>query len=121
MARSKPRDVKPSNESASDVLRRGREDYLARAWRDAYDALCEADREGALGWEDLERLAVSAGLIGDDEKLLETQERLHPVHLDAGRELRAPHSAFLIRFPLMSLREMGRAPALLPRAERTLQ
>ncbi len=121
MARSKPRDVKTSNESASDVLRRGREDYLARAWRDAYDALCEADREGALGWEDLERLAVSAGLIGDDEKLLETQERLHRVHLDAGRELRAAHSAFWIGFRLMSLGEMGRAQAWLARAERIVQ
>src|SRR5260370_16758321 len=106
MARSKPRDVKPSNESASDVLRRGREDYLARAWRDAYDALCEADREGALGWEDLERLAVSAGLIGDDEKLLTTQERLHRVPLAAGPHLRAPHSPFSLPFRLFSLRAM---------------
>jgi hypothetical protein len=89
MEGSKPRDVNTSNAGASDALLRGREHYLGRAWRDAYDALCEAEREGALGWEDLQRLAVSAGLVGNNEKLLETQARLHRVHLEAGRELPA--------------------------------
>jgi hypothetical protein len=76
-------------DGASDALRRGRERYVVRAWRDAYDALCEADREGALSWEDLERLAWSAGLVGEDEKWLATQERVHHAHLEAGRELPA--------------------------------
>jgi DNA-binding CsgD family transcriptional regulator len=117
----KPPDGQASNDGASDQLRRGRERYVARAWRDAYDALCVADREGALSCEDLERLAWSAGLIGENEKWLETQERVHHAHLESGRELPAARTAFWIGFRLMSLGEPGRGQAWLARAERIVQ
>jgi hypothetical protein len=44
-----------------DALTAGREAYERRAWGDAYHRLAGA---GALGAEDLDRLAVAAYLIG---------------------------------------------------------
>jgi DNA-binding CsgD family transcriptional regulator len=99
-------------------LERGRTAYAQRAWADAYGALLRADQHAPLDDEDLERLALAAGLSGHDAEMLQLQERLYHQRLEADRGLPAARCAFWIGFRLTSMREMGKASAWLQRAQR---
>ncbi|HLM49499.1 MAG TPA: hypothetical protein VK279_03055 [Solirubrobacteraceae bacterium] len=77
-------------------LERGREYYANDAWRDACEALSAADRSEPLGADDLERLATAAYLTGGEGRYLQTLERGHRAHLDAGDAPRAMRCAFWI-------------------------
>ena len=110
-----------SQHEAADAgasLVRGRRHYTERAWADARDALLTADAERALCAEDLERLAMAAGLIGKEEEQLKALERAHHAHLAAGDELRAARVAFWSGYRLLPLGEPGRAQAWFARAQR---
>jgi DNA-binding CsgD family transcriptional regulator/tetratricopeptide (TPR) repeat protein len=96
----------------------GRHAYERRAWRDAYDALSEANAAGQLAADDVERLAWSAILTGHDEPALDAFERLHQLRLDAGEALRAARAAFWLALRAMSLGQTARASGWLGRAER---
>jgi hypothetical protein len=50
----------------ADASDRGRDSFGRRAWGDAFAELSVADRESALGLEDLEQLAVAAYMVGAD-------------------------------------------------------
>ena len=50
------------------ALRRGRAAYADRVWREAFDALTEANRQKSLGPADLELLARSAYMLGLDDE-----------------------------------------------------
>ena len=63
-----------------DHLSAGREAYARGDWREAREALLQADAADALGAEDLERLATAAYLVGRDE--------------ERGRERRMSREAF---------------------------
>ncbi len=105
----------------SGDLARGRAFATERAWSDARDALARADEQAPLGIADLELLALSSGLAGDEAAMLRTQERLHHVHLEAGSVRAAARSAFWIAYRLLSLGEAGRAQGWLARAERLVE
>ncbi|HSL01134.1 MAG TPA: helix-turn-helix transcriptional regulator [Rubrobacteraceae bacterium] len=105
---------------ASEELRRGRESYARRAWRDAYESLSRADQSAPLGAEDLELLATSAYMLGRDDDL-SALERAHHLHLDAGETLRAARCALWVGMHLSVRREMGRATGWLGRAQRLVQ
>ena len=49
---------------AAPAVERGRKAYADRAWRDAYEALSNADRKEALAAEDLESRWVSGNMVG---------------------------------------------------------
>jgi DNA-binding CsgD family transcriptional regulator len=102
------------------VLDRARLHHQQRAWTDAYQAFLLADQEAPLGPEDLERLAMTAYLVGHDEEYLATLERAHHAHLDAGQCSRAVRCAFWLGFRLLMRNETGRATGWLSRAERLL-
>ncbi len=51
--------------------------YERHAWGEAYDGLTAADAAGALGAEDLERLAIAAYLIGRPGESVEVGARAH--------------------------------------------
>ena len=72
-----------SSSSPSD-LEAGRAAYAERRWREACDRLAQADRECPLAGEDLDRLAWSFALLGQNDLLFATLERLYNVQLDAG-------------------------------------
>lgn len=97
---------------------KGRSAYERRAWGDAYDALSQASAEGPLDADDVERLALSAGLTGHEDSLIEAFERLHQLRLDAGEVLRAARAAFWLAMRLFSLGEVARASGWLVRAQR---
>src|SRR5690606_241315 len=80
----------------TDHLQSGREFYARRAWADAFDALTLADGATPLESDDLERLAMSAFLIGREMEYTAALERAHHACLDAGLWTRAARSAFWI-------------------------
>ena len=101
-------------------LRRGREFYGRRAWGEAYRSLALADQAAPLEAEDLERLAISAYLIGRDDDYLTALERAHHGHLVAGEDVRAVRCAFWLGLRLLFRGEIGRATGWLARARRLL-
>jgi DNA-binding CsgD family transcriptional regulator len=87
---------------------------------EAFARLSAADREMALAPEDLERLAVAAHLVGEDEASAAAWERAHRQHLGQGDVVPAVRSAFWLVFGLFNRGEMARAGGWLARAQRLL-
>ena len=107
-----------ANGVAAPAVERGRQAYADRAWRDAYEALSNADREEALAAEDLGLLSISAYMLGRHEDFYRALERAHQAFLDQGEGLRAAYCAFWVGINLMQEGEMGRAGGWLGRARR---
>jgi DNA-binding CsgD family transcriptional regulator len=107
--------------AATDALEQGRTSYQRREWKDAFRLLTSADRIAPLGAADLERVAWSAALTGQDDEMVKALERAHQGYVDGGQDLRAVTMAFWAGFRLMFLGEMGRGSAWLTRAERQVE
>jgi DNA-binding CsgD family transcriptional regulator len=105
---------------AADRLERGRRFYEARAWRDAYDELAQADEAAPLGAADVELLATCAYMLGREDEWMRGLERAHHLHVDAGEVPRAVRCAFYIGANLALRGEMGGATGWLGRAQRLL-
>jgi ATP/maltotriose-dependent transcriptional regulator MalT len=99
-------------------LERGRAAYKARAWVDAADALRAADVASALTASDLELLATTIYMLGDEEDHLAVLERAHQARLDEGEPRRAALDAFWIGVQLVRRGELGRGGGWLGRAQR---
>ena len=106
---------------ATAALERGRDAYSDRAWRDAYEALSNADGEEALAAEDLELLSISAYMLGRHEDFYGALERAHQAHLDMGEALLAARCAFWVGMNLVQEGEMGRAGGWLGRTRRLVE
>jgi DNA-binding NarL/FixJ family response regulator len=106
---------------AIDELERGRESYAASAWLDAYESLSRADQVEALGAEDLEFLARSAYMVGNDDDYLAGLERAHDLHLAAGVIPPAVRCAFWIGHNLLFRGQTARATGWFGRAQRLLE
>lgn len=102
-------------------LERGRESYAGSAWMDAYESLSRADRLETLGAEDLELLARSAYMVGNDDDYLAALERAHDMHLAAGAAPRAARCAFWIGHNLLFRGNTVRATGWFGRAHRVLE
>lgn len=89
-------------------------------WMEAFAQLSAADRGTALAPEDLERLAVAAHLVGEDEASAAAWERAHRQLLDRREVVRAVRCAFWLTFGLLNRGEMARAGGWLARAQRLL-
>jgi DNA-binding NarL/FixJ family response regulator len=121
MPSRKSPDTASGDPDAATLLARGRASYDAQAWSDGREALLSADRIAPLERDDLERLAVCAGLSGDHERMIEAQERLHQLHVQAGRHRDVARTAFWIAYRLFPMGEIGRAQGWLARASRALE
>jgi DNA-binding CsgD family transcriptional regulator len=104
-----------------DVLESGRESYARSRWADAYESLSLADRAAPLGAEDLTLLATSAYMLGRDDDFVETLERAHHVHLDAGQTPAAVRCAFWLGINLVTRGQTSRATGWFGRAHRLLE
>ena len=102
-------------------LEHGREAYLGRAWRDAYDFLSTADAQKPLGTDDLELLATCAYMLGREHEYVSLLERAHHLYLDADETPRAVRCAFWCGMTLALRGEMGPGSAWLGRAQRLLE
>jgi DNA-binding CsgD family transcriptional regulator len=67
------------------ALEEGRAAYAGARWSDAYQRLVEADAETPLGADDLELLARSAYMLGEDDIYVAALERAYRLHFEAGR------------------------------------
>jgi DNA-binding CsgD family transcriptional regulator len=106
--------------ATAGALERGRESFRRHAWGDAYAQLLAADREAPLEPEDLERLAVSAYLIGRDGDSAEVWARGYHACLRLGDVARAARCAFWLGFGLLLKGEMAHGGGWLARAQRLL-
>ena len=86
----------------------GREAFDRRSWREAYELL---DAAAPLGADDLERLAVAAHLVGEDDASARAWERAHLAFLDAGDRERAARCAFWLGLALVLRGEMATSAA----------
>ena len=98
----------------------GRDAVRAREWSRAYHALHAADRDGDLGADDLERLALAAYLSGRDDAYEQAMERSVQLLLDADDPRRAARDAFWLALALFLRNEPARGGGWLSRASRTL-
>lgn len=109
-----------SNKSPTPDLERGRAEYARHAWAAAHAALSRADQVTPVSIEDLEKLAISAYLIGRDDEYLSLLQRAYHVYLAAGATPSAARSAFWLGLRLMFRGETGQSRGWLGRAERLL-
>jgi DNA-binding CsgD family transcriptional regulator len=104
----------------ADALDRGREFFGRHVWGDAFAELSAADRNGALGLEDLERLAVAAYLVGADADSDDAWLRAHHECLRLGDVVKAARCAGLLAQGLLLRGEIARGGGWLARAQRLL-
>lgn len=108
-----------------DELDRGRACYRQRAWLQAHTALSRADKAAGLDAPDLELLAMSGFLVGQDHGAVRVLERAHQIYLQASDPVGAARCAIWAGFGLLDFGEpaqafgwFGRAGRLLDRAGR---
>jgi class 3 adenylate cyclase len=82
-------------EAARDAVRR-------HSWREAYELLTTADREGELDGDDLEILAEAAYWSGSLDEALSARERAHRAHLRDANRLRSAAVALLLSLDYMN-------------------
>jgi DNA-binding CsgD family transcriptional regulator len=102
-------------------LEDGRVAYERRAWSDAYRSFRAADAAKPLGPGDLERLAVTAFMLGRDDEYLHALERAHHAHLEAGETARSVRCAFWIGLNLLTHGALGPARGWFGRGQRLLE
>jgi DNA-binding CsgD family transcriptional regulator len=104
----------------AEELTAGRDAVCAREWTRAYVALRAADRDGDLGSDDLERLALAAYLSGQDDAYDHAMERSVQLLIDAGAPCLAARDAFWLALALFLRGEPARGGGWLSRAHRIL-
>ena len=104
----------------TSALRAGREAYTRRDWSVAYTQLSIADRQEPLGGSDLERLAVAAYLIGEDDAATEFWTRAVNQWGRSSDPVSAARCAFWLGLALSLRGEQVRGGGWLGRAQKLL-
>ena len=112
--------LREGNMTDARALERGRELFARKAWAESYRLLQEADRDVPLEPEDLERLAIAAYLVGQDDDCDVISARAHQRFLDRGDREGAARAAFWLAYALLARGAMAPAAGWLARAERVL-
>lgn len=105
----------------ADGITQAREAFGRRAWGAAFAGLTTADGETPLGFGDLERLAISAHMLGRFDDRTRALERAHQQAMAAGDLAAAVRCAFWLGFGLMDRGETARGGGWLARAGRLLE
>ncbi|QHE67332.1 helix-turn-helix transcriptional regulator [Rhodococcus sp. WAY2] len=104
----------------TSALRAGREAYTRRDWSVAYTQLSNADRQEPLEGTDLERLAVAAYLIGEDDAATEFWTRAVNQWGHSSDPVSAARCAFWLGLALSLRGEQVRGGGWLGRARKLL-
>jgi ATP/maltotriose-dependent transcriptional regulator MalT len=104
----------------SDVLDQGRESFARHEWARAYAQLSEADQRSPLDPEDLDRLAVTAHLIGKADESADIWTRSYNESVRAGDAPQAARCAFWLAFHLVNKGEFAPGSGWVARAQRLL-
>ena len=105
--------------SEREQLERGRRSYSDSAWAAARESFSRADEHAPLAADDLELLATTAYMLGDEPGCRQALERAYHGH-EAQAPRRAARCAFWIGMQLALRGEMGPATGWLGRAQRLL-
>jgi DNA-binding NarL/FixJ family response regulator len=111
----------PAPLAPADALERGRDAFERRAWGSAHRELRAADQHSPLSALDLERLAVSAYLLGNQGETGEYLARAHQEYLALGRLEDAARTAIRLTFNAHERGEFARGNGWLERARRLLE
>jgi DNA-binding CsgD family transcriptional regulator len=106
--------------TAAGSLDRARAVFERQAWGEAYALLSAADRETALGPEDLERLAIAAHLVGRDAESTGAWTRAHHAFLGRSAVPEAARCAFWLAFGALLAGESAVSAGWLARGQRLL-
>lgn len=93
---------------------------MRQAWRDAYQHFSAADA-GPLDGRDLERLAVAAYLVGQDDESARAWEKAYREHLRDDTPADAARCAFWLALGLLLRGEQAQAGGWLARADRIIE
>lgn len=91
------------------------EAFAEQAWDEAYQHMSQQPR-AELGTAELERLAVAAYLMGDDDSAVAAWDESHKKHHESGDPAEAARCAFWAAFCLMMQGKMAHAGGWLGRA-----
>ena len=104
----------------AEQVDRGREAFERQAWRTAFEQFSEVDRDAPLELDDLERLALSACLAGEDDAAVDAWARAHQASALVGDVGRATRAAFWLAFRLINRGDLARGGGWVDRAQRLL-
>src|SRR5260221_12097721 len=91
------------------------------AWSEAYALLGAADARAPLDPDDLDCLATTAYLLGDDSTCVQALTRAHAAFLERGEPIRAARSAFWLAFTTVDKADQrAQAAGWLARAQRLI-
>ena len=107
--------------AVADREERARVSFERRLWGDAFADLSAAHREGELGAEDLERLAVAAYLVGKGDDCEEAWIAAHHAWLRRSEAERAARCAFWHALGLFFRGELAPAMGWVARGGRVLE
>ena len=107
--------------TAADTLERGREALRRQAWADAYALMSAAQRNAPLEPEDLERLALAAYLVGNDDDCAAAWLGAHQGFARRGEVRRAARCAFWQACGLLFRGELAPAMGWIARGRRVLE
>jgi DNA-binding CsgD family transcriptional regulator len=107
--------------SREEAIVQGREAFERHVWGAAFDRLSAADEGSPLEPQDLERLALSARLIGRDEDSAEIWARAHHEYVRQGNIPRAARATFWLGMGFLERGEMARGGGWLARGRRLLE
>jgi DNA-binding CsgD family transcriptional regulator len=107
--------------TSPDQLDRATAAFARHAWTNAYEAYRAADLEQPLGVADLERVAIAAQLLGNDDDAVELLGRAHQQALGSGDMVGAARPAFRIGMILANRGDMAVAGGWLGRAARLVE
>ncbi len=105
---------------AAPTLDEARNAFAGRRWRHAFDGFTGVDARKPLMVDDLERMALAAQLVGEDEAAAAGWERAHLALLQDRQLERAVRCAFWLAFGLMNRGQMARAGGWIGRAQRLI-
>ena len=95
-------------------LESGREAFARQAWGDAFRGLSTADAAERLGIDDLERLALSAHMLGRIDDSARAWERAYHAAIARGQPARGVRCAFHLIWASASVENSPRPAAGMP-------
>jgi len=115
------RGTQTKESEASGDVALGRQHGASGAWADALSALSAADRAAPLSAGDLELLATSAYMTGQDDLYRETLERAYKAHVADGEVKRAVRCAFWLGLAYLFKGDQGQGNGWLATAQQMLE
>src|SRR4029453_12293191 len=113
-------DSESHDMTAASEVEKGRQSLARNAWREAFMRLSAVDSESPLEPEDIERLGISAYLIGNESDSLEMLARAHREWLKHDEVERAARSAFWLGFVLLQKGQRAQGNGWIARSRRLL-